>query len=99
MLDRDRCVEVFADASGDLFSFPIHGTGCFNFLVNFPLGKPVNTGWRHIGRNLVPVSDIAVRLALARGERVREARLATSEERLDVRERDGWAEVVVPKLV
>lgn len=25
-------------ATGKLFDFPIHGTGCFNFLVNFPLG-------------------------------------------------------------
>ena len=49
-------------------------------LVNFPVGKPVNTGWRQIGRNLVPVRDIAVTIALRDGERVREARLATTEQ-------------------
>jgi hypothetical protein len=67
-------------------------------LVNFPLDKPLNTGWRHIGRNLVPVSNIAVRLSLADGERVREARLATSEQVLPVQAARGQAEVVVPHL-
>ena len=67
-------------------------------LVNFPVGKPVNSGWRHIGRNLVPVSDIAVRLTLRSGELVREARLATSEEVLAVEYGDGAAHVVVPRL-
>jgi hypothetical protein len=67
-------------------------------LVNFPLDKPLNTGWRHMGRNLVPVSNIAVRLSLADGERVREARLATSEQALPVQAARGQAEVVVPHL-
>ena len=67
-------------------------------LVNFPVGKPVNTGWRPVGRNLVPVSEIAVRLALRPGERVREARLATSEQAIAVEERDGAARVTVPRL-
>ena len=31
-------------------------------LVNLPLDKPLNTGWRHPGRNLVEVRDIVVRL-------------------------------------
>jgi len=67
-------------------------------LVNFPIGKPVNTGWRHIGRNLVPVDNIPVKLAIPAGKRVREARLATTEQALVVQERDGYAEVVVPRL-
>lgn len=67
-------------------------------LVNFPVGKPVNTGWRHIGRNLVPVSDIAVKLTLREGERVREVRLATSGEALSLHYKDGVAEVRVPRL-
>lgn len=68
-------------------------------LVNLPVGKPVNTGWRHIGRNLVTVNDIVVRLRLAPGTRVREARLATSETTVPVQEKDGSIEVTVPRLV
>ncbi|MBX9810495.1 MAG: hypothetical protein K2Y16_02620 [Burkholderiales bacterium] len=68
-------------------------------LVNLPVGKPVNTGWRHIGRNLVTVNDIVVRLRLAPGTRVREARLATGETTVPVREKDGSIEVTVPRLV
>ena len=67
-------------------------------LVNFPVGKPLNTGWRHIGRNLVSVADVAVRLALEPGQRVRGARLATTEESLVMNEKEGRAEVVVPRL-
>jgi hypothetical protein len=67
-------------------------------LVNFPLGKPVNTGWRQIGRNLVAVERIAVRLRLDRSERVREVRLATSGEVLPHRTDDCTVEVVVPRL-
>lgn len=67
-------------------------------LVNMPLGKPVNSGWRQIGRNLVPVADIGVRLGLGVDGRVREARLATTEQVLPVKTRDGYAEVVVPQL-
>jgi hypothetical protein len=67
-------------------------------LVNFPVGKPVNTGWRHIGRNHVPLQDIAVTVALRGGERVREARLATTEEVLAVEQNAGSAHVIVPRL-
>jgi hypothetical protein len=67
-------------------------------LVNFPVGKPLNTGWRHIGRTLVPVPDIAVKLALAPGERVREARLATTEAPLPVQHHPDSATVFVPRL-
>jgi hypothetical protein len=58
----------------------------------------VNTGWRHIGRNLVPLQDIAVTVALLGGERVREARLATTEEVLAVEQNAGSAHVIVPRL-
>jgi hypothetical protein len=68
-------------------------------LVNLPVGKPVNSGWRQIGRNLVPVTDITVRLPLEPGERLREARLASSEEVLEARESAGRVQVVVPRLL
>jgi hypothetical protein len=67
-------------------------------LVNFPVGKPLNTGWRQIGRTLVPVPDIAVKLALGPGERVRAARLATTEATLPVQHHPDSATVVVPRL-
>ena len=67
-------------------------------LVNFPLEKPVNTGWRHVGRTLVAVENIPVRLALRDGTRVKEARLATTEEALPVQMAGAYAEVIVPRL-
>jgi hypothetical protein len=67
-------------------------------LVNLPVGKPVNSGWRQIGRNLVPVSGIAVRLPLSPGQRLREARLASTEAVLPVQVAAGIVEVVVPRL-
>jgi type 1 glutamine amidotransferase len=67
-------------------------------LVVFPVGKPVNTGWRHIGVNLVPATNIVVKLALRDGESVREVRLASSEETLPLQGTNGFAEVVVPRV-
>jgi hypothetical protein len=67
-------------------------------LVVFPVDKPVNTGWRHPGRNLVPVANVAVRLALRDGESVREVRLASSGRTLPLQGTNGVAEVIVPHL-
>ena len=67
-------------------------------LVVFPVDKPVNTGWRHPGRNLVAVANVAVRLALRDGESVREVRLASSGRTLPVQGTNGVAEIVVPHL-
>ena len=67
-------------------------------LVNFAVGKQVNSGWRHPGRNLVAATDIAVRIRLAPGERLREARLASDESALAARLAGGWAQVTVPRL-
>ena len=67
-------------------------------LINLPVDKPLNTGWRHPGRNLVPVPDIEVKLRLDRGERIREVRAATNEERLDCVAAADWVHVRVPHL-
>jgi hypothetical protein len=67
-------------------------------LVVFAVGKPVNTGWRHIGRNLIPAINVTVRIALADGESVREVRLASSESPLPLQGTNGTAEVVVPRV-
>ena len=67
-------------------------------LVNLPLDKPLNTGWRHPGRNLVEVRDIVVRLRLSAGQRVKSARLASSETPLALSMHNGVVKIIVPKL-
>jgi type 1 glutamine amidotransferase len=67
-------------------------------LVVFPVDKPVNTGWRHIGRNLIPARNVRVKLSLADGESVREVRLATTEAVLPLQGTNGAAEVIVPQV-
>ena len=67
-------------------------------LINLPLDKPLNTGWRHPGRNLVEVRDIVVRLRPAAGQRVKSARLAGNEALLPISMIGGVIKVTVPKL-
>ena len=67
-------------------------------LINFPVSKQLNTGWRHPGRNLIPVTDIVVRIRLADGRRIAQVRLATTEGVLAYRFEGDWAEVTVPVL-
>jgi hypothetical protein len=67
-------------------------------LINFPVAKQLNTGWRHAGRTLVPLHDIALRVKLAPGEHVREARVASSENVIACIEQEQWACVTVPSL-
>jgi len=67
-------------------------------LINFPVAKPLSTGWRHPGRTMVPLHEIVVGYRLAPGEQVREARLASNEQTLAVTLRDGRACVSVPRL-
>jgi hypothetical protein len=67
-------------------------------LINFPVGKQLNTGWRHAGRTIVPLRDIPVRIKLADGERVREVRIATTEGVIAVTQEGEWACVTVPEL-
>jgi Hypothetical glycosyl hydrolase 6/Beta-galactosidase trimerisation domain len=77
---------------------------CMVHLINFAVGKHVNTGWRHPGRNLVAVPGIRVELRLAPGQVLREVRTATNEVVLGHtlrHEQAGqgiWAEVTVPRL-
>ena len=67
-------------------------------LVNFPVGKPLNTGWRPIGRNLVPLADLQMSLQLAAGETVKSVRTATDERTLAHAVVDGRVSVTVPRL-
>jgi hypothetical protein len=67
-------------------------------LINFPVGKHLNTGWRHAGRTIVPLRDIAVRIKLAAGEHVHEVRAGSNESKLTVVMDGAWARVTVPAL-
>ena len=68
-------------------------------LINLPLDKPVNTGWRHPGRNLVPVHDIKVRLRPQQpGQRLTAVHLASTGAKLAVAMCNGAFEVTVPEL-
>lgn len=69
-------------------------------LVNLPLDKPLNTGWRHPGRHLVPVHEIQVRLRSRRPgpERVT-AHLASTGKQLKITPAGDAIEVTVPELL
>lgn len=67
-------------------------------LVNLPLDKPLNTGWRHPGRNLVPVRDIGVRLRRPAGRRVTKVHLASSGAQLKATMINDVCAVMVPEL-
>ena len=68
-------------------------------LINLPLDKPVNTGWRHPGRNLVPVHGIKVRLRQPQdGVRVQSVTLASSGATVAMEIRGDVCEVSVPVL-
>jgi hypothetical protein len=67
-------------------------------LINFPVGMHLNTGWRHAGRTIVPLHDIAVRIKIAAGESVSEARVGSNESKLAVVMDGAWACVTVPTL-
>jgi hypothetical protein len=66
--------------------------------VNFPVGKHLNTGWRHPGTAIHPVSGIRVSLRCGAGERLRSVRIASSETKLVPVLRDGRVDVVVDRL-
>lgn len=68
-------------------------------LINLPIGKHLNTGWRYPGRNLLPVEGIEIRLRLNPQEKLKEVRLATSEVPIEFEQRGDWLNVTVPRLV
>lgn len=96
-LGERRELEVIAPDYVDVTSMQQRGRRLVH-LINFPLGKPLNTGWRHPGRNLIPVTDIVVRLRLPEPGRLAGVRLATTEVVLPHRLERGWVEVTVPVL-
>ncbi len=78
---------------------PHHAGRTLVHLINLPLDKPLNTGWRHPGRNLVEVRDIVVRLRAPAEQQVKSVRLAGDEQCLPLTNLvDGVYQVTVPKL-
>jgi hypothetical protein len=68
-------------------------------LVNFPVGKHLNPGWRHPGHTLVAVDGIAIRIRLPAGATLAGARLASDESALaTVVTDEGWTTLTVPHL-
>jgi len=67
-------------------------------LINFPVGKHLNTGWRHPGTAIRPVSGIRVSLRIEPGLRLRAVRQATDDRPLEPRINGDRVEVVVPHL-
>lgn len=69
-------------------------------LINLPLNKPLNTGWRHPGKNLVSVRDIKIRLRMLQaGHLPVTVRLASTGKSLEVNAHDDSCEVNVPELL
>lgn len=67
-------------------------------LINFPVGKHLNTGWRHAGRTLMPLTNLALSIKLGAGETVREVRIATGEQSIPHVQDGRWVSVTVPAL-
>jgi hypothetical protein len=97
-LGSSRDLEVVAPDFVDVTSQRQPGRRLIH-LINFAVGKQMNTGWRHPGRNLLPVADIKVRIQLAPAQQIREVRLATNESVLPHRVQGQWVEITVPTLL
>jgi|KBSMisStaDraftv2_1062788.scaffolds.fasta_scaffold06770_3 hypothetical protein len=96
-LGDNAVIEVDAPEFVDI-SFMVQRQRRLVHLINFPVAKQLNTGWRHAGRTLVPVDGIVVRLKLSPHERLREVRIASTEDTLASIELNGWIAVTVPRL-
>ena len=96
-LGERRDLEVIASNFVDVTSM-IQGQRRLVHLINLPVGKSLNTGWRHPGGNLIAQTNIVVRIKLAANQTLKEVRLASSESLLQVRHHQAWHEVVIPQL-
>jgi hypothetical protein len=67
-------------------------------LINFPVSKSVNSGWRHPGGNLIPQENITIKIKPPLNRKIKEVRLASSELRIQYQHQDDWVEVLVPLL-
>jgi hypothetical protein len=67
-------------------------------LINFPVSKSVNSGWRHPGGNLIPQENISIRVMEPTGKKIKEVRLASNESCIKYQSNSNWIEAVVPVL-
>jgi len=67
-------------------------------LINFPVSKSVNSGWRHPGGNLIPQENIPIKIKPPANRKIKEVRLASSELKILHQKQGDWIEVLVPVL-
>jgi len=96
-LGERRDLEVIASNFVDVTSMSQNQRRLVH-LINLPVGKSLNTGWRHPGGNLIAQTNIVVRVKLAAHQTLKEVRLASNESLLQVRHHQAWHEVVIPQL-
>jgi hypothetical protein len=59
-------------------------------LINFPVSKSVNSGWRHPGGNLIPQEKIVIRTKQATNKKLKEVRLASNECQIEFKIENYW---------
>ena len=96
-LGNNKKLQVIAPDYVDVTSMEQPGRKLVH-LINFPLSKQVNAGWRHPGRNLVPVANIVVKIRLENAEQIVRVRLATTDSLLAHGIEGEWVVVTVPQL-
>ena len=96
-LGNNKKLQVIAPDYVDVTSMEQPGRKLVH-LINFPLSKQVNAGWRHPGRNLVPVANIVVKIRLENAEQIVRVRLATTDSVLAHAIEGEWVVVTVPQL-
>jgi hypothetical protein len=64
-------------------------------LINFPVGIPLDTGWRRPGQTIIPVKDIVVRLKI---EKLVKVKLLNNDISLTPKYENGWAQVTIPEM-
>lgn len=96
-LGKRRNLEVQASDFVDVTSMEQESRRLIH-LINFPVSKSVNSGWRHPGGNLIPQENISIRVMEPAGKKIKEVRLASNESCIEYQTNSNWIEVVVPVL-
>lgn len=96
-LGKRRNLEVQASDFVDVTSMEQESRRLIH-LINFPVSKSVNSGWRHPGGNLIPQENISIRVMEPTGKKIKEVRLASNESCIEYQTNSNWIEAVVPVL-
>jgi hypothetical protein len=97
-LDGQHNIEVSAPDYVDI-SYMAQEKRKIVHLINFPVGKQVNSGWRRPGQNIVPVSDIQIQVRIPKQDRVKQVYLLSGQTSLEFDRESDWVKVTVPKLI